>query len=181
MTAPTLEPRVVFAHGKESGPWGYKIQRLAAVAESFGFVVDSPDYQAMMDPEARLEHLLHAVAPSGAPLVLVGSSMGGYVSAMACARLQPEALLLLAPALYRDGYPGEPTACPADTVVIHGWQDKIIPLSTSMDFAKPRRAALHIVDDGHRLAESIDLICNLFAAQLRRALGRPASPRGSVD
>lgn len=165
------EPRVVFAHGKESGPWGSKIQHLAGVAEALGFAVESLDYSDLMDPVARVERLT-THAPVGTPLVLVGSSMGGYVSAMACEALEPDALLLMAPAFYLDGYPGEPRGCPSDSIVIHGWGDDIVPLDSSLRFARERQAALHIVDDGHRLAESIDLIGELFRRQLKRALDR---------
>ncbi len=97
-------PRVVFAHGKESGPWGAKIQHLAGIAEACGFVVESPDYQGIDDPRERVAHLLE-IKPAGRPLVLVGSSMGAYVSAMACAALAPDALLLMAPALYLTAIP----------------------------------------------------------------------------
>lgn len=170
MNQPHHAPRVVFAHGKESGPWGSKIRHLAAIAEAAGCTVDSPDYSAMTDPVERLRHL-ETLAPAGTPLLLVGSSMGGYVSAMACAALRPAALLLMAPALYLDGYPGEPRDCPAETAVVHGWHDDIVPLSSSLEFARARSAALHIVDDGHRLADSIDLIGAVFQRQLARALG----------
>lgn len=162
-------PRVVFAHGKESGPWGSKINHLANIAEALGFAVDSPDYQGMDDPRARVAQLLEQT-PSGAPLVLVGSSMGGYVSAMACERLTPDALLLMAPALYLEGYPGEPAGCPSDTVLIHGWDDDIVPVDSSIRFARSRQAALHVVSDGHRLSESLDIIGHVFARQLQRAL-----------
>ncbi|WP_293625314.1 YqiA/YcfP family alpha/beta fold hydrolase [Salinisphaera sp.] len=165
------EPRVVFAHGKESGPWGSKIQHLAAIARSQGFAVESLDYSDLMDASARVERLL-AHAPTGTPLMLVGSSMGGYVAAMACEALAPDALLLMAPALYLEGYPGDPSHCPDDTVVIHGWDDDIVPLEGSYAFASARRAALHVVADGHRLAESIELIGELFSAQLQRARDR---------
>lgn len=168
------QPSVVFAHGKESGPWGTKIQHLGAIAETLGFVVESPDYQGIDDPRERLAHL-QALAPTGAPLVLAGSSMGGYVSAMACAHLAPAALFLMAPALYMPGYPGEPDGCPRDTVVVHGWDDDIVPLSTaSLAFARKRRAALHVVADGHRLADSLTLVGGLFRSQLERALTRTA-------
>jgi len=167
--SPARTPRVVFAHGKESGPWGSKIQHLADIASARGFTVDSPDYSAMMDPGDRVAHLLGA-APTGAPLVLVGSSMGGYVSAMACEQLRPSALLLMAPALYMDGYPGDPAGCSADTEVIHGWHDDIVPLESALAFARKRSAGLHVVDDGHRLADSIDLIGRIFERQLARVL-----------
>lgn len=164
-------PRVVFAHGKESGPWGSKIQHLATIADELGFAVDSPDYQGMDDPRKRVSHLLD-LTPAGAPLVLVGSSMGGYVSAMACSELAPDALLLMAPALYLDGYPGDPRNCPSDTVVVHGWHDDIVPLSSSFDFARRQQAALHITNDGHRLSNSLTLIGTLFTHQLTRALSQ---------
>lgn len=162
-------PRVVFAHGKESGPWGSKIAHLAQVAEQAGYVVESLDYQGMDDAGARVERL-RAHRPTGAPLVLVGSSMGGYVSAMACEALRPDGLLLLAPALYLPGYPGEPAGCPADIEVIHGWDDDVVPLASSLAFAERQRASLHIVADGHRLADSLDFIAQIFSAQLVRRL-----------
>tara|TARA_B100000929_G_scaffold232100_1_gene188586 strand:- start:259 stop:780 length:522 start_codon:yes stop_codon:yes gene_type:complete len=162
-----MQPAVVFSHGKESGPWGSKITRLAKSAEALGYRVASIDYQGEDDPAARLDTLL-AHNPQGTPLVLVGSSMGGYVSAMAAARLNPTALFLMAPALYMDGYPGDPAGCPRDTEIVHGWDDDIVPLASSLAFAKRRRARLHLVADGHRLAESLDFIDALFRAQLLR-------------
>ncbi|MGB7755965.1 MAG: alpha/beta hydrolase [Salinisphaera sp.] len=173
MTQSSHSPRVVFAHGKESGPRGSKIQHLATIAGEFGFAVDSLDYQGMDDPHERVAHLLDR-RPTGAPLVLVGSSMGGYVSAMACSALAPDALLLMAPALYLDGYPGDPGDCPSDTIVVHGWHDDIVPVSSSFDFARRQQASLHITNDGHRLADSLTLIGALFAQQLSRALTQAA-------
>lgn len=162
-------PRVVFAHGKESGPWGSKIQHLALIAGEYGFSVESLNYQGMNDPGERVQHLLsHQL--SGSPLVLVGSSMGGYVSAMACREMRPDALFLMAPALYMDGYPGDPEGCPDDTVVVHGWQDDIVPVEVSIDFARPRRASLHLVKDGHRLKDSLDFMGLCLGRQLQRCL-----------
>lgn len=165
----TNQPRVVFAHGKESGPWGSKIARLASVAERLGFAVDSPDYSDLDHAADRVDRLL-ALDPAGVPLVLYGSSMGGYVSAMACQALRPTALFLLAPALYLPDYPGEPPGCPTDTVVVHGWRDAVVPCEHSLRFARNRHAALHLVADGHRLLASLDMIAALFEQQLRRAL-----------
>ena len=76
----TMETLIVFAHGKESGPWGSKIRHLAAIAEEFGAQVLSPDYSDLSDPDARVARLLAMPLPSHDRLVLVGSSMGGYFS-----------------------------------------------------------------------------------------------------
>ena len=161
------EKLVCFAHGKESGPWGTKITRLAEVARAQNFAVLSPDYSHTHDPKERVAHLLE-LAPAARTLVLVGSSMGGYVSAMACARLQPRALFLMAPALYFPGWDEEPQGCPPDTVVVHGWRDDIVPVDVSVRFARPRKAALHLLDSGHTLNDQLEMLSLLFADLLRR-------------
>ncbi|MFT6901716.1 MAG: hypothetical protein ACJAXS_001915 [Colwellia sp.] len=42
--------KVIFSHGKESGPWGSKITKLANVAKELGFGVDSIDYTGHNQP-----------------------------------------------------------------------------------------------------------------------------------
>lgn len=170
----TPDHLVVFAHGKESGPWGTKITTLAEVAKRRGYVVLSPDYSFTMDPEARVAHLLQLAPTAGKSLVLVGSSMGGYVSAMACAALCPTALFLMAPALYFPGWDQEPEGIPALTSVVHGWQDDIVPFERGQRFAARHRAALHLIDAEHTLNAQLPILCLLFDDLLRRAL--EASP-----
>ena len=163
------ENLLVFAHGKESGPWGTKISHLAQTAQSCGFEVLSPDYSHTPDPQARVEHLL-SLAPRARRLVLVGSSMGGYVSALACAELKPAALFLMAPALYFAGWDQEPEGIPTLCSVVHGWHDDIVPLAQAQRFAKRHSAALHIVDSGHTLNDQLDLLDVLLRQQLQQVL-----------
>lgn len=160
---------VCFAHGKESGPWGTKITRLAEVARARGFEVSSPDYRHTHDPKERVAHLL-GLAPQAHTLVLAGSSMGGYVSAMACDALRPRALFLMAPALYFPGWDEEPAACPGLTTVVHGWKDDIVPVERSLQFARPRNAALHLLDSGHTLNDQLPTLSLLFDDLLSRVL-----------
>jgi alpha/beta superfamily hydrolase len=155
------ERLVCFAHGKESGPWGTKITRLAEVARARNFDVLSPDYSHTHDPKQRLAHLLR-LAPRARTLVLVGSSMGGYVSAMACAELRPQGLFLMAPALYFPGWDEDPQGCPQATVVVHGWRDDIVPVEASLRFARARGAALHLLDSGHTLSDQLPALSALF-------------------
>lgn len=164
---------VVFAHGKESGPWGTKITQLAEVAKRRGYAVLSPDYSFTPDPRARVEHLLQLAPKAGKTLVLVGSSMGGYVSAMACEALKPSALFLMAPALYFPGWDEEPSGIPALTSVVHGWQDDIVPVERGQRFAARHRAALHLLDSGHTLNDQLPMLCLLFDALLVRAMAEP--------
>jgi alpha/beta superfamily hydrolase len=161
------ERLVCFAHGKESGPWGTKITRLAEVARARGFDVLSPDYSHSHDPKERVAHLLK-LAPRAHTLVLVGSSMGGYVSAMACAALKPQALFLMAPALYFAGWDEDPQGCPQATVVVHGWHDDIVPVDASLRFARARGAALHVLDSGHTLGDQLEALAVLFDDLLKR-------------
>ncbi len=163
------EKLVVFAHGKESGPWGTKITRLAEVARARNFDVLSPDYSHTHDPKERVAHLLK-LAPAARTLVLVGSSMGAYVSAMACAALKPRALFLMAPALYFPGWDEDPQGCPQDTVVVHGWRDDIVPVEVGIRFARARGAELHVLDSGHTLNDQLASLSQLFDQQLVRCV-----------
>jgi alpha/beta superfamily hydrolase len=161
------EKLVVFAHGKESGPWGTKITRLAEVARERDFDVLSPDYSHTHDPKERVAHLLK-LAPAAKMLVLVGSSMGGYVSALACAELKPRAMFLMAPALYFPGWDEDPQDCPKDTVVVHGWRDDIVPVDVGIRFSRARNATLHLLDSGHTLNDQLDVLALLFDDLLGR-------------
>jgi pimeloyl-ACP methyl ester carboxylesterase len=160
---------VCFAHGKESGPWGTKITHLAQIARARGFDVSSPDYSHTHDPHERVAHLLK-LAPQAHRLVLVGSSMGAYVSAMACETLRPRALFLMAPALYFPGWDEEPSGVPPLTAVVHGWRDGIVPVERAVRFAQKNHAELHVVDSGHTLTEQLPLLGRVFEHLLARAI-----------
>lgn len=167
---------VRFAHGRDSTAWGTKIQRLTRVAERHGFEVESPDYTSTTDPDERVRMLLALGKPEGT-LVLVGSSMGAYVSTVASAELEPRALFLMAPAVYLDGYEiPDPAPHARQVEVVHGWNDDIVPVVNAQRFADrhapwlPMR--LHLLPDGHALAESLEEIESLFDAFLRRERDR---------
>lgn len=160
---------VVFSHGKESGPWGSKITAMAAMVRELGPRVESVDYRGIDDPTARVRRLIETAQEFKSPLVLVGSSMGGHVSAAAAGRLDPRGLFLLAPAFYMKGYeqytPQE-VGCP--TAIVHGWRDDIVPVENSVRWAREHRAALHLLDSDHRLEDQIETICLLLREFLLR-------------
>jgi alpha/beta superfamily hydrolase len=160
---------VYFNHGKESGPWGDKIARLAETARGKGYAVESLDYAGMMDAEARVQKLLKSDAANARPLILVGSSMGSYVAAAASASLRPAGLFLLAPAFYLPDFPQQEPVPHAQTVaLVHGWNDELIPFENSVRYAKKFNAVLHLVDSDHRLSSQLPLIAALFAAFLEQ-------------
>jgi len=154
---------VVFSHGKESGPWGSKITAMAAVVRDLGAAVESVDYRGLDDPADRVRKLVGIGAELRAPLVLVGSSMGGHVSAAAASRLQPRGVFLLAPAFYMPGYEEytpQDVECP--TAIVHGWHDVIVPVENSIRWAREHQAALHLLNSDHRLEDQIAAICVLL-------------------
>ena len=60
--------KVVISHGKESGPWGFKIKRLAEIARQQRFSDDSIDYTDLKDPDLRVERLLAALEQGWWPI-----------------------------------------------------------------------------------------------------------------
>ena len=157
---------VLFSHGQESGPWGTKITALAQDARDAGIEADSIDYRGMPDPAERAARLVARMRDSGGEFLLVGSSMGGYV-AVAAAQQQPAAgLFLMAPALAVPGWPKLQDTVSAPAFIVHGWQDDIVPIQWSMDFARANHARLHLLDAGHSLTEALDEIRSLFRAFL---------------
>lgn len=159
---------VVFSHGKDSGPWGKKITAMAHIVRDCGMAVESVDYRGLDDPAERTAKLITVSAHLDSP-VLVGSSLGGHVSASATPRVRPAGLFLLAPAFYMAGYEAyTPQDVAAPTVIVHGWRDDIVPVHNSVRWAEEHRATLHILDSDHRLEDQIPAINELLREFLRR-------------
>lgn len=170
---------VYFNHGKESGPWGSKISKLADVARHRGFPVESIDYQDLSDAGPRVERLLQSKAGSARGQILIGSSMGGYVATVASTVLKPAGLFLMAPAFYMPGYPEQnPTPDAKAVSVIHGWSDDVIPVEHSIRFAQKfsttTRMELHLVEDDHRLSAELPFVSLLFGRFLDEILASNA-------
>jgi len=143
---------------------------MAPVAQRHGLRVESIDYRGM-DPAARVERLLAVASGLREPLILVGSSLGGHVSATVSSQVPTRGMFLLAPAFFMAGYEQYtpvPAACPIE--IVHGWNDTVVPPENSVRFARQYRATLHLVDSDHRLTDHIGNICELFDLFLRRLL-----------
>jgi pimeloyl-ACP methyl ester carboxylesterase len=147
---------VVFSHGKESGPWGSKISALAEIARAEGYEVESVDYRGIDDPAERVTRLLAYCRDFQGRLILVGSSMGGHVSAAGSRLLRSAGMFLMAPAFYMPGFEDatpEPAACPL--TIVHGWRDEVVPVENSVRYAKAHHATLHVLDTDHRMQDRI--------------------------
>lgn len=75
---------IIFSHGKESGLWGSKIKAMAEYAKSVcDCEIHSLDYRDIESPDCRADHLISYLGKLSGEIILVGSSMGGYISPLA--------------------------------------------------------------------------------------------------
>ena len=163
--------KVYFSHGKESGPEGSKIQRLTDIATQAGYSVESIDYTDTFDPDLRVERLLAEIATVDEPLLLVGSSMGGYVSLVAAGKVDVAGVFLMAPALYLEGYQHQSYHPYCQQIeIVHGWEDEVVPFDGSLRFARGTDCSLHLIQGDHRLNSSLDAVAVLFEGFLSRVM-----------
>jgi len=165
--------KVYFSHGQESGPWGTKITRLSAIATEFGCGIDSIDYTDTMDPDLRVEHLLTVLKQEDDQFVLVGSSMGAYVSLVASESVDAAAVFLMAPALYMSGFKKQQyRSKSAHIEIVHGWSDDIIPAEHAIRYAREADCSLYLISADHSLNGALDVVAGLFEQFLGRAMAR---------
>jgi len=92
--------------------------------------------------------VIAAQRQAGLPLVLAGFSFGGYVAAAAAARLPEEApaerLVLVGASTQKQQLPD----VPADTLVVHGELDDVVPLSSTLAWARPQSLPIVVVPGG---------------------------------
>jgi alpha/beta superfamily hydrolase len=159
----------ILSHGLESGPEATKVSALAAAAERLGWTTERPDYRAVDrvgrfgDIDARIAILQERAATVSGPLVLAGSSMGAFVSALVSREVPCVGLFLMAPPPWIEGYPQRLEAAKGPTTIVHGWDDELIPAQAVIDWAHPRRDQLVLVNDSHRLADHVAFCAERFA------------------
>ena len=165
--------KVIFSHGKESGPWGNKIRRLADIARQAGCDVDSIDYTDTLNPDLRVERLLKKIKSEQDSVLLVGSSMGGYVALVAAEQVSVAGVFLMAPALYLDGYHQQDYKPWCQQLeIVHGWSDEVVPVAGSIRFAREADCSLHLISGDHPLNSSLETVAGLFELFLDRVLHR---------
>ena len=116
--------------------------------------------------------VVQALRPAGQTLLLAGFSFGGYVATQAAVRLAPEAaarrLVLVGPAASR--FPLAPV--PADTLVVHGELDDVVPLAAVFDWARPQSLPVTVLPGaGHFFHGQLSVLKQIVLA----ACGMPAA------
>ena len=107
--------------------------------------------------------VLAAVREPGETLVLAGFSFGGFIASQTALRLpdhqKPQRMALVGPATSRF----DTAAVPADTLVIHGETDDVVPLAAVLDWARPQSLPVIVVPGvGHFFHGQLPLLKNLI-------------------
>ena len=102
------------------------------------------------------------------PLMLAGFSFGAYVASQAAARLPDDAkaqrLVLVGPSTLRQ----DPGPVPADTLVIHGESDDVVPLSATLDWARPQKLPVIVFPGvGHFFHGQLALLKTVIVQELQ--------------
>ena len=78
------------------------------------------------------------------PLLLAGFSFGAFVQTRVAQQVTAERLVLVGPAVNR--FPA--ATVPANTLVVHGEHDEVVPLAAVLDWARPQHLPLVVVPGG---------------------------------
>jgi len=168
-----MRGHIILSHGSDSGPDATKVSVLAAVAESLGWSTVRPDYREddakghAGSVAPRLARLAAAIGQAPAKPVLVGSSMGAFVSGLASLDAPAAGLFLLALPTQIPGYPRAfGAAADLPSFLVHGYADDVCPVDEAFAFARGHAMPTLLVQDDHRLGNTLPAI----EAEFRRFL-----------
>ncbi len=102
------------------------------------------------------------------PFMLAGFSFGAYVASQAAARLpddaKPQRLVLVGPSTQRQ----DPGPAPADTLVIHGESDDVVPLAATLAWARPQNLPVIVFPGvGHFFHGQLALLKTVIVQELQ--------------
>ena len=110
----------------------------------------------------------HGIDGAAPGLLMAGFSFGGYVAAEVAHRLpaaaKPRRLVLVGPSTQNQSVP----SVPAGTVVIHGESDDVVPLSATLDWARPQALPVIVFPGvGHFFHGQLALLKSVVVQQLQ--------------
>jgi alpha/beta superfamily hydrolase len=103
------------------------------------------------------------------PFMLAGFSFGAYVASQAASRLADDAkplrMVLVGPSTQKQ----QMATVPADTIVVHGEADDVVPLQATLDWARPQSLPVIVLPGvGHFFHGQLTLLKNVLVQQLQR-------------
>jgi len=151
LNIPEAPPRgialVAHPHPLQGGTLDNKVaQTLAKTFFAMGYVATRFNFRGVGKSEGGFDEgvgetadalaaLAHARSRfgDGLPIALAGFSFGSFVQTRVAESVQAERLVLVGPAVTRLAG----TTVPADTIVVHGEEDDIVPLAAVLEWARP--------------------------------------------
>ncbi len=105
---------------------------------------------------------------TGLPYLLAGFSFGGYVAVEVAQRLgagdPPRRIVLVGPSTEKQAVP----TVPADTLVIHGESDDVVPLAATLAWARPQNLPVVVFPGvGHFFHGQLGLLKKVIVRELR--------------
>ena len=123
------------------------------------------------ETEDALAALAHARTVAGdLPVVLAGFSFGAFIASKVAATVKPERIVLVGPAVGRFAV----ARVPADTIVIHGEEDDVVPLASVLDWARPQQLPVTVFPGcGHFFHGRLPQLAQVIAGMWQR---HPVTP-----
>lgn len=183
---------VLHPHSLQGGARDNKVvTTIARACGQHGLVAVRPDFRGVGQSEGEFDKargetqdmlaLVEQVRErypdlAGAPWVLAGFSFGTAVAAQTYAGLAdagddrlPAALMLMGAAVQR--FQEREIQVPADTLMVHGERDDVVPLSETLDWARPRDVPVVVVPGAsHFFHGKLLVLRALVQARLKVAL-----------
>jgi len=181
---PDSEPRgvavICHPHPQQGGTMDNKVvQTLARAFLQLGYRTVRFNFRGVAasegawdDGQGEIDDALAVIAAHrdpALPLALAGFSFGGYVASQAAARLPDDAkaerLVLVGPSTQKQTV----APVPEETLVIHGESDDIVPLSATLDWARPQSLPVVVIPGvGHFFHGQLALLKNLVVRSWHR-------------
>ena len=180
LDAPAFEPRgtvvVCHPHPQHGGTMDNKVVQTLARAfvalgwrsVRFNFRGVGGSQGAWDDGVGEIDDALAVItAFAGPAFMLAGFSFGAYVASQAALLLadgaRPQRMVLVGPSTERQTMP----AVPADSVVIHGEIDDVVPLAATLAWARPQSLPVIVFPGvGHFFHGQLGLLKNVVVQEL---------------
>ncbi len=157
----TMENKVVQTLARSFSELGYLAVRFnfRGVGQSEGAYDEGRG--ETLDALAVIEHLKKT--EGDLPLLLSGFSFGGFVQAKVSQEIEPEKIVLVAPAVKKFDVPSV-----REPLLIHGEEDDVIPLSDLFEWARPQGHAVVVLPGtGHFFHGRLTQIKKIVIENLR--------------
>lgn len=157
------------------------VQTIASACVQCGWRALRFNFRGVGDSAGQFDHgqgevqdMLAAIAQAAPdqPLVLAGFSFGAHVASHALAALHTQrtvaAVVLAGTAASRFAVAPVPADLHAQTLVLHGEQDDVVPLASVMDWARPQGLPVTVVPGGeHFFHGKLPLLKSLVMRHVR--------------